>query len=234
MEQVSQEKKSNSTSLSIHSEISQANVHKEANVLYKRIFNLYELRKVKTIEQAMSMPHMRSIIYMRKKHGEVAVKVIEFTVAQFARKFNIGKNIEPAQIQDFAADLFDEYYYLKFSEVYFVLKQILTGSLAMGDRKAKVYDRIDEAVLHEFFSAYIELRFDTAEQNTIRTHHEAVHYSISDRRYDTYINELAVEKSKDGQKKKQEVLKYAKRMSDSYIRKWKSDREIIRGSIPIG
>ena len=114
----SQEKKNSSTSLSIHSEVSQADVHKEANVLYKRIFNLYGLRKVKTIEQAMYMPHMRSIVYMRKQHGEVAVKVIEFTVAQFARKFNIGKNIEPAQIQDFAADLFNEYYYLKFSEVY--------------------------------------------------------------------------------------------------------------------
>lgn len=213
------QKKNNSTSLSIHSKLSNADIQKKAGELYKAAHEAWNFRGIKTIKQALDCPRMKSIARIRKEQGEVCETMLILMVAKTARKFNITKNFEPTQIEEAVQSVFEEYYYLKLSEVYFVLKQGVMG------KYGKIYDRFDEQVLMEWFEKYDRERLELVEEQRLveRNSHKE---GMSERQLNDWWNDFL--KSEHTQKGE-----FTKRVNEKAYRlatKMRYEEDVLMGS----
>lgn len=84
---------------------------------------------------------------VRRDIGELKTKaVIVYALAWLARLVNVERNLTETQIGEIAADIIEEYGYMKMEELKYVLKQ--------GARKEKIYGRLDYNVVMGWFADY--------------------------------------------------------------------------------
>lgn len=150
--------------------------------MYENAAEKYNFKKVKTPLQALQSKSL-SLITMRARDKNTCETVIAYMIAKTAKKFNIGKNINPEQIREVIESIFEDYYYLKLSDLYLVLRKGVKGEYG------QIYDRFDESVLMGWLDKYAEERFIVAEQRQL-AQHDAVTSDEKGRKYADFVNDL--------------------------------------------
>lgn len=198
--------------LMIASKASEISSETKAVSVYNSTMEKYNFRAIQTINDAMRndspcLVAMRGDVVKRGGDPKLVDNVLKLMVAKTARAFNLTRNIEPAQIGDLVEDLQQEFFYLKLSEVFFVLKQARMGRLG------KTYERLDQPTIMQWFENYAEERLTIAEKESIQTHEQSTH-TEKDRKYDGFIVNLQREQSNEEQTKiKNIAYKMAKKMN---------------------
>ena len=130
-----------------------------------------------------------TLITMRTRDKKTCDSVIGYMIAKTAKKFNIGKNINPEQIGEAIESIFEDYYYLRLSDLYLVLRNGVRG------KYGQMYDRFDESVLMGWLDTYAEERMNTAEeQQQIR--HDEITSDEKGRKYNGFVNDLYIKYQK--------------------------------------
>ena len=152
--------------------------------LYEGAVEKYEFKKVKTTLQALESKSL-TLITMRTRDKQVCETVMGYMIAKVAKKFNIGKNINPEQIRDTIESIFEDYYYLRLSDLYLVLRNGVKG------KYGQIYDRFDESVLMGWLEKYTEERFQVAEERQL-AQHDAITSDEKGRKYNGFVNDLYI------------------------------------------
>lgn len=84
----------------------------------------------------------------KRESEDVLYANLETLLIRLSMSFNLGKNLEPWQISEIATDVYQKYYFLSIEEFILVLKKGRTGDFG------KVYDRLDGAIIMEWFDKY--------------------------------------------------------------------------------
>ncbi len=79
---------------------------------------------------------------------EVVYSIIERLIAGLALSLNVGKNIEPHQLDSLAKKIYAKYYYFSFDEIMYVFDKGTSGAYG------KLYDRIDEEIIFSWLEKY--------------------------------------------------------------------------------
>jgi hypothetical protein len=189
----------------MHSIISSAPSELTAVQVYDRTINKYNFKAIRTINEAMKN-ESPSLVVMQKKDKDMADNIMKLMLAKTARSFNITRNIEPGQIIELVETLNSEYYYLKLSEVFYILKQAKLGKFG------KTYERLDEPTILSWFNTYVEERFEISEQESLKKHEKITSHE-KQRQYDNYFeNEY-----KKQQKEENKVLATAKKLAEKMV-----------------
>lgn len=193
----------------LHSMISSvASQETNAISVHDRILQKHNFGAIKTIKDAMKNGSS-CLVTMKNTDPVLAGNILKLMVAKTARAFNLTRNIEPAQIECLVEDLQTDYYYLKLSEIYFVLKEARMGRLG------KTYERLDQPTIMKWFEDYAEQRLSIGEENYL-AQHEQYTSSEKDRKYDGYISKLFKEQQSEQNKKVMNIAYgMAKKMSSS-------------------
>lgn len=106
-----------------------------------------------------------TVATVKKYFGEETAKdaLIE-TIAFAAGLLNIGKNLQPHQIEFLADEILKDWYWLKLSEIKFVMMEGVRGNYG------QIYDCLDFRTVIEWLSKYDETRTEIVEQNSQRAH----------------------------------------------------------------
>lgn len=193
----------------LHSMISSV-VSQETNAIsvYDKILQKHNFATIKTIQDAMKNGSS-CLVTMKNTEPILAGNILKLMIAKTARAFNLTRNIEPAQIECLVEDLQVDFYYLKLSEIYFVLKEARMGRLG------KTYERLDQPTIMKWFQDYSEQRLAIGEANYLAQHEQHTSYE-KDRKYDGYISKLFTEQQKEQQKKVMNIAYgMAKKMTSS-------------------
>lgn len=94
---------------------------------------------------AFNTPSMASMV---KQHRENIYTSIELLLAQLEMSVNIGKNINEDQLAGIAKAIYSRYYKFSIEEVALVLRKGRQGDFG------KLYDRLDEMIIMEWFEKY--------------------------------------------------------------------------------
>jgi hypothetical protein len=89
-----------------------------------------------------------SLATYRKDNENLLYSNLETLLIRLSMSFNLGKNLESWQISEIATDVYQKYYFLSLEEFLLVLKKGRTGEFG------KIYDRLDGAVIMEWFEKY--------------------------------------------------------------------------------
>lgn len=149
----------------------------------------YNFSAIRSIRDAFNneCPSIGSLKAKMIKVGKASLvkDVLEMMVAKTVRAFNLPreKQIEITQIHDLVDDIQVEHYYLKLSEVYFILRQARLG------RQGKIYERMDGPTIMSWFDDYAEMRFQMAIDKTLSDHDRQTADEKS-RAYDGFIVDL--------------------------------------------
>lgn len=182
-------------------------VPSEHNVVsvYDSTIQKYNFREILTIKDAMQNK-APALVAMKVKNKELAENMLKLMFAKTARAFNITRNIEPGQIIELVDVILHDYYYLKLSEVFFVLKQAKLGKFG------KTYERIDEPTILGWFNTYIEERESIAVENYLQKHDQYTH-TEKGRQYDGFFEKALIAKNKEQDK----VLEVAKKIANKMV-----------------
>lgn len=114
--------------------------------------------KPATIEQAMS-DVFPAISTVRKYHGEqTAFAAVVEIIAQAATLVNVGKNLQPHQIEFLTFEILREWYWLTIGEVRFVMERGVRGLYGA------LYDRLDTNTVLEWFDRFEVERMGVGER----------------------------------------------------------------------
>lgn len=178
----------------LHSMISSvASQESNAMSIYDRISEKHNFPAIKTIQDAMKSASS-CLVTMKNTDKTLASNILKLMIAKTARAFNLTRNIEPAQIECLVEDLQVDFYYLKLSEIYFVLKEARMG------RMGKTYERLDQPTIMQWFENYAEQRLSIGEANYLAQHEQCTN-DEKGRKYDGYISKLFTEQQSEQQKK---------------------------------
>ena len=182
-------------------------VPSEHNVVsvYDSTIQKYNFREILTVKDAMQNK-APALVAMKVKNKELAENMLKLMFAKTARAFNITRNIEPGQIIELVDVILHDYYYLKLSEVFFVLKQAKLG------KYGKTYERIDEPTILGWFNTYIEERESIAVENYLQKHDQYTH-TEKGRQYDGFFEKALIAKNKEQDK----VLEVAKKLAHKMV-----------------
>lgn len=150
--------------------------------MYEGVVAKYDFTKVKTPLAAIQNDSL-TLIAMRKRDKGSCDTILAYMIARTAKKFNIGKNINPEQIQGVIESVFEDFYWLKLSDIYLILRNGVRG------KYGQIYDRFDESVLLGWIDKYSEERMQVAAEQQ-RLHHDSVTAQEKDRQYDGFVNNL--------------------------------------------
>ena len=140
-------------------------------------------------------------------------------LATTAKSFNIARNLDRSQIPMIAEVLETEYFYLKLSEVHFVLRQ---GSMG---RLGKLYESLDLSTIVGWFDEYVEQRLTIAEHKSLQKH-DGHTYNEKSRQYDGLITKMYIDNEKEKyQQIKNLAYSMARKMTDE--KKHKPDIPIV-------
>ena len=186
------EKQAEKLHLMISSAISQQTTTVEA---YEKTVSRYDFPAIKSMRDAIEndSPSIATIKKQLAKRdgGKVNVisDILKLMFAKTARAFNIARNIEPAQIVDLVQTIESEFYFLKLSEVYLILKNAKMG------KYGKLYERIDEPTILGWFNEYVEERVVHFERQTTLKHDQATSHEKG-RSYDNFVSNLYMNNQK--------------------------------------
>jgi hypothetical protein len=92
----------------------------------------------------------------RRQNESAFFNNLETLIIRLSLSFNVGKNIESWQVADIATDLFHKYHYFSLEEFILVLKKGRSGEFG------KTYDRLDGAIIMDWFEKY-----DTSDERMV-------------------------------------------------------------------
>jgi hypothetical protein len=206
----------------MHSIIS--SVPSENNILsvYDNTIKKYNFRGIQTINDAM-YSEAPSLVKMKIKDKELAENMLKLMFAKTARAFNITRNIEPGQIVELVDVVMHDFYYLKLSEIFYVLKQAKMGKFG------KTYERLDEPTILGWFNTYAEERTVIAVEQTLSKHDQYTH-TEKGRQYDGFFEKALIARNKEQDR----VLEVAKKLAHKMVSTANSRAEKIQqAQVPI-
>lgn len=112
----------------------------------------------RSIEQALdgSTPAISTVTkYMGPEVSKDAVIQI---IAEAAALLNIGKNLQPHQIEFLAEDILQDWFYLTIGEVRYIMQQ------GIRNRWGNIYDRLDVETVMGWIGQYDAIRTETVER----------------------------------------------------------------------
>jgi hypothetical protein len=197
----------------LHSTIISTASHKQAVEVYQKAVQFYDFPSIRTIHDAMGNKCLSLVNIKHKlaKKGEPdqLSKILGYMIASTAKSFNIVRNISADQIPEIIEVIEGEFFFLKLSEVYFVLKQGRMG------RNGKMYESLDLATIIGWFDQYVEQRITISEEKSMQHHDNTTHHERG-RKYDGFINKLHMEQHKvENDKVKNLAYTMAKKMITS-------------------
>lgn len=121
----------------------------------------------RTVKEALTV-EVATLATIRKYMGDETTKdaLIE-TIAYAAGLLNIGKNLQPHQIEFLADEILRDWYWLKLSEIKFVMMEGVRGNYG------QIYDCLDFRTVMEWLGKYDEQRTEIVERDSQRAHIEA-------------------------------------------------------------
>lgn len=179
----------------------------ENNVVsvYEDTIKKYNFRGIQTINEAMQS-EAPSLVKMKIKNKELTENVLKLMFAKTARAFNITRNIEPGQIVELVDVVMHDFYYLKLSEIFYVLKQAKMGKFG------KTYERLDEPTILGWFNTYAEERTVIAVEQTLSKHDQYTH-TEKGRQYDGFFEKALIARNKEQDR----VLEVAKKLAHKMV-----------------
>jgi hypothetical protein len=206
----------------MHSIISSAPSENNILSVYDNTIKKYNFRGIQTINDAM-YSEAPSLVKMKIKDKELAENMLKLMFAKTARAFNITRNIEPGQIVELVDVVMHDFYYLKLSEIFYVLKQAKMGKFG------KTYERLDEPTILGWFNTYAEERTVIAVEQTLSKHDQYTH-TEKGRQYDGFFEKALIARNKEQDR----VLEVAKKLAHKMVSTANSRAEKIQqAQVPI-
>lgn len=145
---------------------------------------------------------------IRRLMGEVKTKaVVIYALAWLSELVNVERNLTEAQVGEIAADVIEEYGYLKVEEVKYILKTAV--------RENKLFGRLDYAVVMKWVEDYSSVRtghcIEISDQEATQEANQMV-ISPDAVSFDDYLASLR-DKAGNGDKNAKEMLDEIERMS---------------------
>lgn len=145
---------------------------------------------------------------LRQLMGGVKTKaVVIYALAWLSELVNVERNLTEAQVGEIAADVIEEYGYLKVEEVKYILKTAV--------RENKLFGRLDYAVVMKWFEDYSSVRtghcIEISDQEATQEANQMV-ISPDAVPFDDYLASLR-DKAGNGDKNAKEKLDEIERMS---------------------
>ena len=167
----------------------------------------YNFKSIKTMDQAIEndCPSLVKIEQklIKKGYGENALEqILQYMIAKTVKAFNISRNMDPEQIVELSSQIRSDFYYLKLSEIFFVLKEARSGKMG------KIYERLDEPTIMQWFNDYAEQRINKFEEKNNLEHHKNT-YGEKSRQYDGFVDKL----HQNQLQKQSEVRRLAEKMA---------------------
>ncbi len=164
----------------------------EALKHYQAAVEKYKFAAIRTIRDAMRndcLP-IGKMNQMLTKSGEPEhlKNIIEYLIGSTSRSFNLTRNLDLQQISEVTETIRDEFYYLKLSEVFFILKQAKMG------RTEKTYERMDEPTIISWFDSYVAERNSIAIEKSLQEH-DRYTAGEKERQYEGLIGKMHREQS---------------------------------------
>lgn len=200
----------------MHSIISSAPSENNILSVYDNTIKKYNFRGIQTINDAM-YSEAPALASMRVKDKELAENMLKLMFAKTARAFNITRNIEPGQIVELVDVVMHDFYYLKLSEIFYVLKQAKMGKFG------KTYERLDEPTILGWFNTYAEERTVIAVEQTLSKHDQYTH-TEKGRQYDGFFEKALIARNKEQDR----VLEVAKKLAHKMVSTANSRAEKIQ------
>lgn len=137
-------------------------VKKQSSEIVK--YNPQEIVKVNTLPE--NFKHVKtvalaindksdSLAAIRKKVGKnISLSIIKIWIIKLNDYLNISRKMNPAQIEETADLIYDEFYYLKISDISLLMKRIKTGHYG------QFYESIDGMKLMDMFYKYAQERIN--------------------------------------------------------------------------
>lgn len=118
------------------------------------------IAKIKSVDQAIEVRKSTpTLVTMKMDLGfEKASSYIELLILKLNEFFNLKSSMTKPQIQETASLILEEYYYLTFTEVMFVIKEGKLGHYG------ELYNSIDGGKILKWFKEYSEQRFAMIEK----------------------------------------------------------------------
>lgn len=146
---------------------------KESKLSVKEIFNYNispgNFKHVKTLELAIN-DNSDSLAKICKKVGKkISLNIIKVWLVNLNDFLNISRKMNPAQIDQTSDLIYDEFYYLKISDIALLMKRIKTGHYG------QFYESIDGMKIMEMFYQYAQERVNGILDNSEREEYELKH-----------------------------------------------------------
>ena len=225
------------TSSKMHVAISQVAIVEDT---YQKIAERYSFLEIKTPHQAINCGAIvpvkkqnangqivvvnefhkcKSIALARKDNPEQAMALVSFMLAKTIKAFNIDNNMDVEQIKEATINLMNDFYYMNLGEIYYVLRQGRMGKFG------RIYNRIDESVLYEWFMEYDQERTTISVEKHLAEHDKATSHETS-RKYDNFFDNLLRERNKEESNKiKEQAYKMAQKMTNNAMEDYKLKQE---------
>ena len=129
------------------------------------VLNSLELfENVNTSIQAFNAP-CESLASIRKEHGkEMSLNLIKIWMISLNDFVNSARKMNPAQIEEISHYIYQDYYYLKMSDLYLIITRIKKGHYG------KLYENLDGMKILSFFNEYANERANLIEQQSLIDH----------------------------------------------------------------
>jgi hypothetical protein len=123
-------------------------------------------KHVKTIALAIN-EKCDSLASIRKKAGkEISLNIIKIWIINLNDFLNISRKMNPVQINETSELIYDEFYYLKTSDIALLMKRIKAGHYG------QFYESIDGMKILDMFFQYAQERVNGILNNSEREDHE--------------------------------------------------------------
>lgn len=149
----------------------------------------------------------------------VALELLSSMISRTAKFFNVGGAMTAEQVDETACLVFDLYRTLTIDDCALCLKRAKAGQYG------KVFDRLDGAVVLQWFATYLAERSEAMEQASIKAHYdrkEAERTAVWDKAAIAKLGELLVA-AQEREKKRKEEEKEAQQLSRA--ERWRMAQE---------
>ncbi len=131
-------------------------------------------KHVKTVSLAIN-DKCDSLAAIRKKVGKnISLNILKVWIINLNDFLNISRKMNPVQISETSELIYDEFYYLKISDIALLMKRIKTGHYG------QFYESIDGMKLMEMFYQYAQERVNGILDNSERDERELKYKSNED------------------------------------------------------
>lgn len=170
-----------------------------------------------------------SLATLGKYQGEkAAVSVLMVLLKKVVDFFNVGKSMGSEQLFSTAKLIISEYYYLEIGDIKVCLRNGMLG------KYGQLFDRLDGAIIIDWFSRYNSERQEVASVHSHNSHKTKMK-EVESSNTSEYMPEYLVEKIKELEKKKSitqfETIKIKYATFEDYLKSIGKNTENIRAAI---